>query len=87
MILINNTNIRCNTCGFNVDPEIQGNKVCCTFCGSEDLLNENGLQLEPVFKRSQEDFYQVSQYTPKLPNRRRINRPYPKIKERRNIYG
>ena len=84
MILINNTNIRCNTCGFNVDPEIQGNKVCCTFCGSEDLLNEDGKIYKPLFKR---DTYQINKYTPRLPNRRKATIPYPKIKERREFYA
>jgi hypothetical protein len=56
-------------------------KVVCSLCGSRNLIDEQGYIFQPVFEPGR--FYQASPYGPKLPDRRRVNKPWPKIREQR----
>jgi len=57
--------------------------VSCRNCGSPSILTRNGRLFVPQYKPDPEKMFQSSTYTPLMPDRRKDNRAYPKIKERR----
>jgi hypothetical protein len=59
-----------------------GGFAMCEHCGSPDLINYMTQQIfEPVYKEAAT--YKASVYTPELPCRRKEERAWPKIKDRR----
>lgn len=82
-IVANGHEAICRICA-NVGATISKNEVVCSHCGAKELVNIFGGIFLPVFEIDKNKTYQVSKYTPKLPDRRENNRLWPKIKERRS---
>ena len=73
----------CLHCFFSSGAEIKNGRVVCGRCGSSNLIDSTGEIFQPVFIDDPAATYQASQYTPRLPDRRIMNRTWPKYKERR----
>ena len=68
----------CNTVGELIPYE--GN-VHCSICGSLNIVNkDNGERFIPEFTHRT---YRRNKYTPPIPDRRSVTKPFPKIRDRR----
>jgi hypothetical protein len=72
----------CNDCG-SAEISLYFSRVRCDICGSENIKDEKDNPFIAVFIEDPSDMYQVGLYGPKLQNRRKNNRQYPKMKELR----
>ena len=82
-IIKNAKDASCRSCYFCPGAEVKDGRAVCGRCGSTNLIDSTGEIFQPVFIDDPEATYQASQYTPRLPDRRKIARRFPIAKERR----
>ncbi len=81
--IANKKDSKCLNCGkLDIAMPIMGGYVMCSECESLDVINYKTQKIfEPVY--TDKHTFKASAYTPEIKDRRKSNRIFPKIKERR----